>query len=244
MAARRKLFLTHAGELAHRLVSAIARDAMAMEFVRGYASRHERLKLVTNAERLREMESTISREALLLIAAEVQRLLPRAFGLSSNSDSEDRAVCDLFCTEFLEALGRAMNWPIEESDLGVQGFRRDLEMYTKWRERNNLARARTKLHGKDSPFPDRCAILLDSAMMEQARRAAAQFQAELLRFGTRIFGQLGSLPQRRVSPNTRGRSAKQRGRERAVGDRSKQAQPARRPGNRGRSSSSKGSRNR
>ena len=55
---------------------------MAMEFVRAYAERHDRRKVVANAERLREMEITISREALLLIAADVRRLLPRAFGFS------------------------------------------------------------------------------------------------------------------------------------------------------------------
>ena len=199
MAARRKLFLTHAGELAHHLVSAIARDAMAMEFVRGYAARNDRQKVLASAERLREMESTISREALLLIAAEVRRLLPRAFGLSPKSHSEDQALCELFYTEFLEALGRAMDWPVAEGAAGAQDFRRDLEMYATWRERNALLRARTNSSGNDSPFPDRCAILLDSAMMEQARRAAAGFQAELLHLGRHIFGQLGSLAQRRAS---------------------------------------------
>ena len=107
MAARRKLFLIHAAELAHHLVTAIARDGMAMEFVRGYAERHDRRKVVANAERFREIESTISREALLLIAAEVRRLLPRAFALPRNPGAEDRALCDLFYNEFLDALGRA-----------------------------------------------------------------------------------------------------------------------------------------
>ena len=229
MAARRKLFLTHAGELAHRLVSAIAGDAMTMEFVRGYAARNDRQKVVASAERLREMESTISREALLLIAAEVQRLLPRAFGLSPNSHSEDRAVCDLFYAEFLEALGRAIQWPRGEAEAGAQEFRRDLEMYARWRERNPSSPARAKSGGGDSPFPDRCAILLDSAMMEQARRAAAAFQEELLRLGTRIFGQLGTAPQRRVAANTRGRNASSRGRGRAAGERSRKGQSVRRP---------------
>jgi hypothetical protein len=204
MAGRRKLFLTHAGELAHLLVSAIARDAMAMEFVRGYALRNDRQKVLANAERLREMESMISRESLLLIAAEVRRLLPGAFRLSANSHSEDRALCELFYVEFLEALGRAMNWPVAEGDPGAQDFHRDLEMYATWRERNALLRARTKSPGDESPFPDRCAILLDSAMMEQARRDAAKFQAELLRLGRRMFGQLGSPAKRRVSTGREG----------------------------------------
>src|SRR5689334_11407714 len=162
--AKRKLFLTHAGELAHRLVSAIARDAMAMEFVRRYAARNDRQKVLANAERLREVESTISREALLLIAAEIRRLLPGAFSVSANSHTEDRVLCELFYTEFLEALGRAMNWPVAEGDPGAQDFHRDLEMYATWRERNALLRSRTKVSGYESPFPDRCAILLDSAM--------------------------------------------------------------------------------
>jgi hypothetical protein len=237
MAARRKLFLTHAGELAHRLVSAITGDGMTRAFVRSYAVRNDRQKVVANTERLREMESTISREALLLTAAEVQRLLPRAFGLLPNSHSEvhseGRNVCDLFYAEFLEALGRAIEWPRGEAEAGAQEFRRDLEMYARWRERNPTLPARSKSSGGDSPFPDRCAILLDSAMMEQARRAAAEFQAELLRLGTRIFGQLGSVPQRRTSANTRGRNASTRGLGRAGGDRSRKEQLARRPAKKG-----------
>jgi hypothetical protein len=202
MAGRRKLFLTHAGELAHHLVSAIARDAMAMEFVRGYAARNDRQKVLANAERLRELESTISREALLLLAAEVRRFLPRAFGLSPNSHEEERELCELFYTEFLEALGRAMNWPVAEGDPWAQDFHRDLEMYATWGGRNPLLRARAKSAGEESPFPDRCAILLDSGMMEQARRAAAEFQVELLRLGRRIFGQLGSRGPRRIVSRT------------------------------------------
>jgi hypothetical protein len=230
MAAGRKLFLTHAGELAHLLVRAIARDTMAMEFVRGYARRHDRRKVLASVERLREMETTISREALLLIAAEVRRLLPRAFGLSRNPRSEDLALCDVFYTEFLEALGRALEWPLAEAGTEAQAFRRDLETYARWRERNPILPAASKASGDDSPFPDRCAILLDSAMMEQARRAAAEFQSDLLRLGTRIFGQLGRRRrQRRLSPGVRAQSADIRGRGRPVRDRNKEVHSARKP---------------
>jgi hypothetical protein len=215
MAARRKLFLTHAGELAHHLVSAIARDGMAMEFVRGYAARNDRQKVMASAERLREMESTISREALLLIAADVRRLLPRAFGSSPNSDSEFGTLCGLFYTEFLEALGRAMNWPVAEGEAGAHEFQRDLEMYATWRERDPQLGSRIKASVYDSPFPDRCAILLDSAMMEKARRAAAEFQPELLRLGRRTFRRLGEPAQRKVSAVAKSRSEKRRGRARA-----------------------------
>jgi hypothetical protein len=230
MAAGRKLFLTHAGELAHLLVRAIARDTMAMEFVRAYAERHDRRKVLANAERLREMESTISREALLLIAAEVRRLLPRAFRTSRNARSEELLLCDVFYTEFLEALGRALEWPPAEAGTEAQAFLRDLETYARWRERNPILPPARKATGDDSPFPDRCAILLDSAMMVQARRAAAKFQSELLRLGTRIFGQLGRRPQqRRIARHTKTQSTDRPGRGRVVRDSSKEMHSARKP---------------
>lgn len=228
MAGGRKLFLTHAGELAHRLVRAIARDAMAMEFVRGYAERHERRKVLANVERLREMECTISREALLLISAEVRRLLPRAFGLTHNPRAGELELCEVFHTEFLEALGRALEWPPAEAEGEAEAFRRDLETYTRWRERNPTLPAARKALAGNSPFPDRCAILLDSAMMEQARRAAAKFQLDLLRLGTRIFGQLGRhTAPRRLSPGTRARTAAGRGEGRAIGGGNKGVRSAR-----------------
>jgi len=233
MAARRKLFLTHAGELAHHLVSAIARDAMAMEFVRGYAERHDRRKVVVNAERLREMESTIGREALLLIAADVRRLLPRAFGFSRNPRPEELALCETFYTEFLEALGRALEWHPAEAGNEAETFRRDLEIYTSWRGRDRTRPARRKEGGADSPFPDRCAILLDSAMMEQARRAAGRFQADLLRLGARIFGQLGRQAPRRVSPGGKARNARTHGQGRAVPSRNPVVRGVRKPAKRG-----------
>src|SRR5579872_938113 len=233
MTVRRKLFLTHAGELAHRLVLAVARDGLAKEFVRGYAGRHDRRKFTANPERLREMESTISREALLLIAAEVRRLLPRALLVSRNPRSEELLLCDVFYTEFLEALGRALEWPPDESGTEAQAFRRDLETYTRWRERNPILSPAHRASGDDSPFPDRCAILLDSAMMEQARRAAAKFQSELLRLGTRIFGQLGRRPQqRRLARSARTPTADRRGRGRAVRESNKEIRAARKPAKR------------
>lgn len=221
--AARKLFLTHASELAHLLVTAIARDAMAMKFVRAYAQRHDRRKVVANLERLREMERTISREALLLIAAEVRRLLPRAFGVSRNPRLEDLALCDAFYAEFLAALGRALEWPFAEAETEAEAFRKDLEIYAGWRERNpagpSLRRA-SKARRNESPFPDRCAILLDSGMMDQARRAAAAFQSDLLRVGTRLFGQLGRLaPQRRLSSGAKARPARPGSRQRRAGSR-------------------------
>lgn len=228
MPAGRKLFLTHAGELAHLLVSAITRGAMTMEFLRDYANRHERRKVVANDERLREMERTISREALLLISADVRRLLPRAFGLSRNPRPEDVALCDAFYGEFLEALARALEWPLAEAESESQAFRKDLEIYAGWRERNPIAQTERKTSRDESPFSDRCAILLDPGMMEQARRAAKQFQSDLLRLGTRIFGQLGRrAPQRRPTVRTRVRTSGDGCHGRAIPNQNKEVRSAR-----------------
>lgn len=237
--AGRKLFLTHASELAHLLVTAIAHDALAIKFIRDYAERHSRRKVLANFERLREMERTISREALLLIAAEVRRLLPRAFGLSRSPRPDELALCDAFYAEFLEALGRALEWPLAELDTEAQAFRKDLEIYAGWRERNPEVPPTPKTSRNasrdESPFPDRCAILLDPGMMDQARRAAAVFQFDLLPLGTRIFGQLGRLaPQRRVSTGAKARPARPEGRQRRASNpgvrlRSKPAKSANRP---------------
>ena len=226
MAAGRKLFLTHAGELAHLLVRGIARDGMALEFVRAYAERHERRKVVANPERLREMESTIGREALLLIAAEVRRLLPRAFGVPRNAGPEDLEFCEVFFNEFLGALGRALEWPLFEAETEAEAFRRDLETYTKWRQRDLPLPSRRSGARNGSPFPDRCAILLDSAMMEQARRAGAEFQSDLLRFATRVFAQLGRRPSRRRRSADGARGIKRP--RRALGDRAEARKGAKR----------------
>jgi hypothetical protein len=161
---------------------------MVVEFVRGYAERHRRFKVVASVDRLREMESTISREALLLIAAEVRRLVPRAFGLSRHPKPQEVELCNVFYDEFLEALGRNLEWPPGEREAEAEAFRRDLETYTSWHHRDGTTAANGKT---GSPFPDRCAILLDSAMMDQARRAAVKFQLDLLHAGKRIFDRLG-----------------------------------------------------
>lgn len=224
MAQARKLFLTHAGELAHRLVTAIARNGMAIEFVRAYGERHHRPKIAANAGRLREMESTISREALLLIAADLHRLLSQALGSSRGTGSQGFELRDLFYREFLDSLGRALEWPSVEADAESEAFGRDLAIYARWCERNASLPAKGLRLAKDAPFPDRCAILLDPAMMEQARRAAAIFQTDLLRVGARIFGRLGRQGSHRPeSSSPRARSASSPARKGAANT------PAKRP---------------
>ena len=226
----RKLFLTHAGELAHRLVTVIARNGMVIEFVHAYGQRHHRPKIAANPERLREMESTIGREALLLVAADMRRLLPQAFGSSRGTGSQTLEISDLFYREFLDSLGRALEWPSAEAEAESEAFAKDLAIYARWREHNATSSAKSLSSANDAPFPDRCAILLDPAMMEQARRAASMFQTDLLRTGARNFGRLGRQGSRRSEPsNSQIRSPSVRARKGSAGNSAKRASSGRKP---------------
>jgi hypothetical protein len=193
--ATRKLFLTHAGELAHRLTHEVGRDGLVARFVRSYAERHGRHGLLNDQARLPELTSTIGREALLVMAADVRRLLPQAFspGPKGALRPDDAAFVDAFYAEFLAALARGLDWRLgdasSEAPSESEMFRRDLEMYRRWSQRPAPASGATR--AGESPFRDRCALLLDPAMMEQARRGAAEFETEILRTAARRFRQLG-----------------------------------------------------
>ena len=191
MAAQRKLFLTHAGELAHRFVRDVGRDGLVAHFVRSYAERHGRRGLLSDPARLPELSSTIGREALLVMAADIRRLLPQAFarGPKGALRPDDAAFIEAFYAEFLASLARGMDWPPGEASSETQMFRRDLEMYRRWGQRP--ASAASAGRAGESPFRDRCALLLDPAMMEQARRGAADFESEILRTAAQRFRQLG-----------------------------------------------------
>jgi hypothetical protein len=223
VAATRKLFLTHAGELAHRLVRDVGRDGLVARFVRSYAERHGRHGLLSDPERLPELSSTIGREALLVMAADVHRLLPQAFlpGPKGVLRPDDAAFIEAFYAEFLASLSRAVDWlsavAFGEAPSEKEMFRRDLEMYRRWGQRP--ASAASAEHAGESPFRDRCALLLDPAMMEQARRSAAEFEAEILRMAAQRFRQLGRTrdfttraPRRRSTKAARGDRAKTSGR--------------------------------
>ena len=193
MAIRRKLFLTHAGELAHLLLRDVGRDGLVARFARTYAEHHGRRGLLSDPARLPELESTIGREALLVMAADLRRHLSREFraGGSGTLRAEEASFVDGFYAEFLAALIRGLRWSATEAGGETEMFRRDLEMYRRWGNRPAPISIAMRADDSESPFADRCALLLDPAMMEQARRAAAEFEKQVLLTVARRFGQLG-----------------------------------------------------
>ena len=192
MANRRKLFLTHAGELAHLLQRDVGRDGLVAHFARSYADRHGRRGLLSDAARLPELESTIGREALLVMAADIRRLLAQEFprGPKGAIRPEEAAFLDSFYAEFLASLIRGLRLAPSEAESEAEMFRRDLEIYRRWRDRPGPI-AGVRGDESKSPFPDRCALLLDPAMMEHARRAAAEFENQILLHAAGRFRQLG-----------------------------------------------------
>jgi hypothetical protein len=169
----------------------VGRDGLVARFVRAYAERQGRPGLLSDPARLPELATTIGREALLVMAAEVRRLLPQAFvrGPKGVLRPDDAAFVETFYSEFLASLMRDLDWPSGDASAETQMFRRDLEMYRRWDHR--AAPAASAGRAGESPFRDRCALLLDPAMMEQARRGAADFEREILRAAAQRFRQLG-----------------------------------------------------
>jgi|SRR5580704_8631339 hypothetical protein len=90
-------------------------------------------------------------------------------------------LLDLFREEFFVALGQALEWKDEDA----REFWRDLELYESLstaaaqRSGSRKPAARGQSPAAAGPFVDRVGFLLDPSLMEQARREAGKFQAEL-----------------------------------------------------------------
>ena len=192
MAKPRKLFIAHAGELAHRLVRAVRPHGMIADFAKSYAQGHSRVGVVDEPQRVRELESTLGRETVLVMAAEVFRLMPAALGARRGHplEPEEAAFARIFLPEFMTALVRALEWRPEEFDSEQEAFDRDLLMYRRWSERAPIPGGPVPFDAT-SPFLDRCALLLDPSTMEEARQAAAEFEKKLINTAAGIIGHLG-----------------------------------------------------
>src|SRR5712671_4965481 len=116
MARQRKLFIAHASELAHRLVRAVRPHGMVADFATSYARQHDRTGVVDEPNRVRELESTLGREAILVMVAEVLRLMPATLGARKGRpvNPEDAAFAQIFLPEFTTALVRALEWQPDE----------------------------------------------------------------------------------------------------------------------------------
>ena len=184
-----------AQETAERVVAALGGGGLAAGFVRDYTEKNHRRALVAHPARHRELIERIGREALLAMVARLERDLARRLGAALprgtprralRKNGEDASLANHFRVEFYGRLAERLDWGREE----LEDFWRDLDLYT---GAARVPRPGKKPRGRRpqkrdrhlGAFADRCAFLLDSSLLERARRAAARLHRELERAALR-----------------------------------------------------------
>jgi hypothetical protein len=204
---RPRELVVRAREAASMLLATLDRNEMVQRFLDMYAAEHRRPGRADQPSFYREQLQMIRRESILAAVLRIEAALPARLRVSvtvrggrrppikkkgskrSRSKPRRRTTgldiaipfLDLFREEFFVALGQALSW----SDQDAQEFWRDLELYEMLAAREaSRPAARAAASG---PFVDRVALLLDPSLMEQARRAAANFQPEINAAADRVL---------------------------------------------------------
>ena len=182
-----------AAVLAERLSEAIVRERIVPRFVDSYVVEHGRYGLQVHASRYRDLLTLLQREALLALSVQVLEMLRRG-----TSFREDRKIAPMtrkdaaaFRQKFLAAMTRQQRWNVG----AALEFQSDLKMYE-----DILARAlpprrsRKPFEAANHPFVDRCAFLLDSSFLENARLAASRALTHLESLATQLTEGLLVVP--------------------------------------------------
>jgi hypothetical protein len=216
---RPRELVVRAREAASVLLATLDRNEMVGRFLDMYAAEHRRPGRADQPAFYREQLQMIRRESILAAVMRIEAALPARLKVSvtvrggsrpskgkkkkskkaarakpkRSSSGVDLAIpfLDLFREEFFVALGQALNWNNEDA----QEFWRDLELYEMLSAREPSRAARRA--ATSGPFVDRVALLLDPSLMEQARRAAGKFQAEINAAADRVLRKIFS--RRRVN---------------------------------------------
>src|SRR5437773_2045135 len=160
-------------ELAKRITEALLRERVVPRFVDSYVVENGRHALQVHALLYRDLLALLQREALLALTVRALAIVcnePQPAGKSKPRPMRRRDAT-AFRRKFLASLTRQRGWTAGDA----LDFQRDLQMYEEL-----LARAGAKLRNRkpfeaaDHPFVDRCAFLLDSSFMEEARLAASR----------------------------------------------------------------------
>jgi hypothetical protein len=159
--------------LAQRLSESLVRDRVVPRFVDSYVVEHGRYGLQVHAGLYRDLLALIQREALLATSACALDLLTRPAIARDERKFEpvSRKEVSAFRQKFLAALARQHQW-----NAGVAlEFQSDLQMYEAILSKAAQERRRRKpFEAANHPFVDRCAFLLDSSFLENARLAASR----------------------------------------------------------------------
>jgi len=161
------------GELAQRISEALIRERVVPRFVDSYVVENGRHALQVHASLYRDLLSLLQREALLALTVRALAIVcnePQPAG-KSKPRPMPRRDATAFRRKFLASLTRQQGWTAGDA----LDFQRDLQMYEELQTRAAAKRrTRKPYEAADHPFVDRCAFLLDSSFMENARLAASR----------------------------------------------------------------------
>jgi len=165
-------------DLAKQISEALLRERIVPRFVDSYVVENGRHALQVHASLYRDLLALLQREALLALTVRALAIIcdePHAVG-KTKPRLMLRRDATAFRRKFLASLARQQGWTAGDA----LDFQRDLQLYEEL-----LARAAAKHRNRkpfeaaDHPFVDRCAFLLDSSFMENARLAASRALTEL-----------------------------------------------------------------
>lgn len=178
MAPGRQSTANAAGELARQLHEALLRERIVPRFVDNYVLENSRQALQVHAVMYRDLLALLQREALLELSVRALEIVcdePRTEGRSKPRPMPRREAA-LFRKKFLAALVRQQGWSVGEA----LDFQRDFKLYEDLLTRApRNRRSRKPFEAANHPYVDRCAFLMDSSFLEQARVAASRTLAEL-----------------------------------------------------------------
>lgn len=167
-----------AAELARQLHEALLRERVVPRFVDSYVVENSRQALQVHAVMYRDLLALLQREALLELSVRALEIIcdePRALGRSKPRPMPRREAA-LFRKKFFAAMVRQQGWSMGDA----LDFQRDFQLYEDLLARTpRTRRSRKPFEAANHPYVDRCAFLLDSSFLEQARVAASRALIEL-----------------------------------------------------------------
>ena len=174
-----------AAVLAERLSETLLRERVVPRFVDSYVVEHGRYGLQVHAGFYRDLLTLLQREALLAVSAQALELVRKGSGTREGRKIAPMTRRDAatFRQKFLAALSRQQRW---NAGAALE-FQSDLQMYEDILARANTPRRRRKpFEATNHPFVDRCAFLLDSSFLENARLAASRALTDLEALSTQL----------------------------------------------------------
>lgn len=174
-------------ELALRLAEGLQKERIVPRFVDSYVVEHGRQALQAHAAMYRDLLALLQREAMLAVTARALEVayaepLPAGRGKPQPMTRKDAAA---FRRKLLAALTRQQMWTAGDA----MEFQSDLQLYEDLLARNaSTRRFRKPYEAANHPFVDRCAFVLDSSFLENARVAASRALNDLETLAAKVTG--------------------------------------------------------